>query len=123
MPKCSKTSRMIDNSCVFKPAASGGWVRCALLGALLCWPVVTHAGRDIGQDEALRLVEQGTIESLNVFIADALERFPGRFLQAELELDDGRYIYEIEIVTQERRVMELEYDAATRELLDVDEDD
>ncbi|HDZ57411.1 MAG TPA: peptidase [Pseudomonas xinjiangensis] len=98
-------------------------MRCALLGALFCWPAFTYAGRDIGQDEALRLVEQGTIESLNVLIADALERFPGRFLQAELELDDGRYIYEIEIVTQERRVMELEYDAATRELLDVDEDD
>ena len=42
---------------------------------------------------------------------------------AELELDDGIYIYEIEVVTRTRRVMELEYDATTGELLDVEEDD
>ena len=54
---------------------------------------------------------------------DALERFPGRLLEAELELDDGIYIYEIEVVTRTRRVMELEYDATTGELLDVEEDD
>ena len=52
-----------------------------------------------------------------------MTRFPGRFLEAELELDDGRYIYELELVTRDRRVMELEYDAVSGELLDAEEDD
>lgn len=82
-----------------------------------------QAGRDVDQDEALYLVEQGVVKPLQQFLDDALERFPGRFLQAELEWDDGRYIYELEIVTKANRVLELEYDAVTGKLLDVDEDD
>lgn len=95
----------------------------SLILLLSGWSASTHAGRDIDQDEALYLVEQGVIKPLQQFINDALERFPGRFLEAELEWDDGRYVYELEIVTDGRRVLELEYDAVSGKLLDVDEDD
>ena len=93
-----------------------------LLCALVLIPLSVSA-RDLSQDEALALTEQGHIVPLQVFVNDALQRFPGRLLEAELELDDGRYIYEIEVVTRTRRVMELEYDAVTGDLLDVEEDD
>ncbi|MEH6566523.1 MAG: PepSY domain-containing protein [Halopseudomonas sp.] len=78
---------------------------------------------EIGQDEILQLVEQGSIAPLQQFIDDALSRYPGRFLSAELEHDDGRYVYEIEVISPQRQVMELEYDALTGELLEVEEDD
>ncbi len=78
---------------------------------------------DIDQDEVLALTEQGVILPLQTLIDDALGRFPGRFLEAELERDDGRYIYELEIVPQDRRVIDLEYDAVTGTLLDVDIDE
>src|SRR5690606_15419760 len=77
-------------------------------------PAFAH---DIDQDEALRLTEQGHILPLHVLIEDALQRYPGRFLGAELERDDGRYIYELELVTRDRRGVELEYDAVTGRLL------
>ncbi|UJJ31199.1 PepSY domain-containing protein [Halopseudomonas maritima] len=93
-----------------------------LLCALVLIPLGVSA-RDLSQDEALALTEQGHIVPLQVFVNDALQRFPGRLLEAELELDDDRYIYEIEVVTRTRRVMELEYDAVTGDLLDVEEDD
>lgn len=99
-----------------KPAALCGW----LLFGLWAGPAFAH---DIDQDEALRLTEQGHILPLHVLIEDALQRYPGRFLVAELERDDGRYIYELELVTRDRRVVELEYDAVTGRLLDVDIDE
>ncbi|MEH6491021.1 PepSY domain-containing protein [Halopseudomonas sp.] len=78
---------------------------------------------DIGQDQVLQLVEQGRIAPLQQFIDDALARYPGRFLEAELEFEDGLYIYEIEVITRQRKVMELEYNALSGELLEVEEDD
>ena len=108
MVMCSNTVATTDRSRSSLPAL--------LLGALVLLPGVA-AAHDLSQDEALALTEQGRILPLPVFIEDALTRFPGRFLEAELELDDGRYIYELELVTRDRRVMELEYDAVSGELL------
>lgn len=103
-----------------RPAALCGWLCIGL--SLLVWPLSVTAD-DIDHDEALALTEQGVILPLQTLMADALQRYPGRFLKAELERDDGRYIYELEIVTHDRRVIELEYDAASGRLLDVDIDE
>ena len=103
-----------------KPAALCGWLCIGL--SLLGWPLSATAD-DIDHDEALALTEQGVILPLQTLMADALQRYPGRFLKAELERDDGRYIYELEIVTDDRRVIELEYDAVSGTLLDVDIDE
>lgn len=110
---------MADPGARLKPVALCSWLCIALA---LGW--VAPAGSDeVDHDEALLLTEQGRILPLQVMIDDALRRFPGRFLEAELERDDDRYIYELEIVTRDRRVIELEYDAATGTLLDVDIDE
>lgn len=110
MVKCCKIGRMTD--------------RLGLATLLLClmsWPA--QAGRDIDQDEALRLVERGELKPLQGILADALKRYPGRPLEVELELEHGDYIYEIELVTHGGQVMELEYDARTGQILDIDEED
>ncbi len=96
-----------------------GWL---CIGLTLGWAAPLMSD-EIDHDEALRLTEQGRILPLQSFIDDALRRFPGRFLEAELERDDGRYIYELEIVTRDRSVIDLEYDATTGALLDVDRDE
>src|SRR5690554_7087563 len=79
----SRPSRMTDLHRRLKPAALCGW----LLFGLWAGPAFAH---DIDQDEALRLTEQGHILPLHVLIEDALQRYPGRFLGAELERDDGQ---------------------------------
>ena len=113
---------MIDPRFSSQPAALCGWL---CIGLLLIVSPLSASADDIDQDEALALTEQGVILPLQSLVDDALRRFPGRFLEAELERDDGRYIYELEIVTRDRRVIELEYDATSGVLLDVDiaEDD
>lgn len=61
-------------------------------------------------------VERGEMVSLADLIADAQRRHPGRILEVELEGSE----YEIEILTDEGVVMELEYDSATGELLEIE---
>mgnify|MGYP003666917138 CR=1 FL=1 len=121
--KSSRMNRIVNQVKSQQKAALRGFLCWPLLALLIGWSATAQAGRDIDQDEALYLVEQGVIQPLQKFIDDALKRYPGRFLEADLEWDDGRYVYELEIVTNDRRVLELEYDAVSGTLLDVDEDD
>jgi len=97
-------------------------VRALCLLALL--PVTAVKAHDLGQDEALRLRQQGVIVPLNALTIDAIGRHPGSaLLEVELEEDGGRYTYEIEVVLPSGLVRELEYDAVSGKLLVDKEDD
>ena len=74
------------------------------------------------QDRALELRSKGTIMSLETIVRRAQERFSARFLEAELEEDDGRYEYEIELIGADGRRIEVKYDAASGELLHIGDD-
>jgi uncharacterized membrane protein YkoI len=50
-------------------------------------------------------------------------RHPGRILEVELEKDDGRYIYEIEVLDSEGKVWEMEIDAGSGEILETELED
>lgn len=83
---------------------------------------------DLSQDEALRLREAGRILPLEQVIALIQTRYPGsRVLEVELEVeleeDDAIYIYEVELVTRQGLVRELEIDATRGEVLKDEEDD
>ncbi|MBE7375839.1 PepSY domain-containing protein [Pseudomonas lopnurensis] len=81
------------------------------------------ASRDLDQDEALRLRREGLIMPLENLLQRALERYPGaRLLEAELEEEDGLYVYEIELLTAEGVARELELDARDGRLLKDEED-
>lgn len=81
-------------------------------------------GRDFDQDEALELARSGQIRALDALLQQALEKYPGAtLLEAELELEKGRYRYEIELLTAGGGVRELELDAQSGELLKDEEDD
>jgi uncharacterized membrane protein YkoI len=83
--------------------------------------------RDLNQDEALHLRQQGVIAPLEQLLGPAFERYPdARLLDAELEEHTDRrvrYIYEIELLTVEGVVREIELDANSGELLKDKEDD
>lgn len=80
--------------------------------------------RDLGQDEALKLRQQGVILPLEQLIGQALGRYPGsKLLEADLEEKHGVYIYEIELLTVEGVVRELKFDARDSRLLKDKEDD
>ncbi len=79
--------------------------------------------RDLDQDEALRLRREGLIMPLEALLQRALERHPGAsLLEAELEEEDGLYVYEIELLTTQGVARELEFDARDGRLIKDEED-
>ena len=79
--------------------------------------------RDLDQDEALRLRHEGLILPLESLLRQAMERHPGaRLLEAELEEEDGIFVYEIELLTADGVARELELDARDGRLLKDEED-
>ena len=67
---------------------------------------------------------------LSTILASARRIVSGKMIEVELELDldvdvdsptdAGRWIYEVEFLTPDGRIVELEYDARTGQLLEID---
>jgi len=95
----------------------------ALAALALVWASSAPA-LDVDQDEALRLRQSGEVLSFQTILRHADERYPGaRLLEAELDDDDGELIYEIELLTRDGVVRELEIDARSGRLLEDEVDD
>jgi uncharacterized membrane protein YkoI len=79
---------------------------------------------DVGPEEARRAVARGELRPLSEILADARKEFGGKVIEVELARKrSGRYIYEIEILTDQGRVIEVEYDGRTGQRLSVEEED
>ena len=74
-------------------------------------------------DQVLELVEQGRILPLQTVLERADVKQAGQLLEAELEREDGTWVYELEVLDADGRVRELYYDAGTGERLPEFEDD
>jgi uncharacterized membrane protein YkoI len=90
---------------------------CAAFAASLLLPLATPA--DEGSRRAREGVRRGEFIPLERLLADALRQHPGDVL--EVELDDGEY--EIEILREDGRVVELTFDARSGRLLESEFDD
>ncbi|MFS2127005.1 PepSY domain-containing protein [Pseudomonas sp. Pseusp97] len=98
--------------------------RAVLLGLALAAMAGTAQAHDLSQDEALRLSKEGVIRPFEEILPAALSRYPGsRLLEAELEKEHDTYIYEVELLTTEGVVRELELDARDGRILKDKEDD
>ena len=85
----------------------------AVITAVL--PAVAAAAGDHDRARAAR--EAGDVVPFAA-ILEAVERdFVGRVLEAELEREDGRWIYEIKLLAPGGQVLKLDYDGRSRELL------
>jgi uncharacterized membrane protein YkoI len=89
----------------------------ALLAAAalaLFWPAMA----DDRHRAAERALEEGEARPIEEVLARVGATFPGRVLKVELERRrDRAWAYEVKLLTPEGDVLELEYDAATLELL------
>jgi uncharacterized membrane protein YkoI len=72
-------------------------------------------------DRVRQLMQVGGILPLATVIEIYRQRYPsGRILEAELEAEHGRYLYALEVLLDNGWVLELEYDAHTGELLEIE---
>lgn len=92
----------------------------SLILLLALFPAVAD---DVSHKEARLLRESGKIMPLEQIIDIAKSFKAGEVIDTALEEDDGRYEYEIEILDVNGRVWEMEFDAASGELLDLELDD
>ncbi|MET0105382.1 MAG: PepSY domain-containing protein [Sedimenticola sp.] len=65
-----------------------------------------------------RLVEEGKIKSLQEILLKVGDGERVNILEVEMEREDGRYIYEIEMLDKDGRVWEMEIDAVTGETVE-----
>jgi len=75
------------------------------------------ADEDHSYDRARRASERGEILPLTEIYARVLKRFPGRVLEAELERERGRWIYELKVLDPSGRLFEIYTDASTGEII------
>lgn len=80
-----------------------------------------HADDDA--DRARLLKQRGDILPLEQIIDAAMAVKSGQILETELDQDDGRYVYELEILDERGHVWELELDAKTGELIELESED
>ncbi|MBP7241396.1 PepSY domain-containing protein [Amaricoccus sp.] len=85
-------------------------------------PVVDTPQLDPDFERALGAVQRGEIKRLSDILPGIEAEFGGRAIETEIETDDGRWVYEIEILTADGRLFEVDVDAVTGEVIDVEEE-
>ncbi|MEQ8603112.1 MAG: PepSY domain-containing protein [Marivibrio sp.] len=74
-------------------------------------------------ERAREALERGEILPLLTILQRATGRQPGEVIEVELEHDDGRWLYEVTLLTAAGVLMEMKLDAATGALIEVERED
>lgn len=94
-----------------------------MLGLFVQLAVQTVVQADEDHDQARRLKESGQVLPLEQIIKAAQREHPGRVIEVELESEDGRHVYEVELLDARGEVWELYFDAASGALIKREKDD
>jgi len=100
-----------------------------LLVAAAAYPITAAAGEDGEQEteserrEAVRsAVEQGHIKPLSELLKDIQKRLPGKIIGVEAEQKGRGWIYEFRVIDTTGRLYEVSVDAATAEILKIEQE-
>lgn len=76
------------------------------------------------KDESKETVEMAAKAKVTIdqAIKTASEKVPGKVVEAELEKKHNTLVWEVEVVTEENRVMEVHIDAESGAVIDVEEE-
>ena len=92
--------------------------------ALATLPQIAGGDRSLQDVELARdLVERGQIMPLAQVLTRLAEQHPGQVVEVELEYSDGILVYEVDPITPDGRMIEVDMDASTGKIVDIDEDD
>ncbi len=73
-------------------------------------------------DRALDAVRRGEVRPLAEILPEVERRFGGRAIETEIETDHGRWVYEVEILGADGQLFEVDVDAVTGEIIDVEQE-
>lgn len=74
---------------------------------------LSHAGSDVSEEQVREWVARGEIMAFEEIYAQNKTRLNGRLLDLEVEIEDDRIVYEVEILNAEGDVREFYIDAVT----------
>ena len=98
--------------------------RASLAAAAIALAMTASAhADDIGHQEARRLVQEGRILPLTEIVERIGREVPGQVLEVELDEEHGAYVYELKILRPDGKVQEMEIDAASGTIVDIEDDD
>jgi uncharacterized membrane protein YkoI len=83
---------------------------------------VAAADHDPDQERARRALEAGEILPLDQILNEVQQRYPGTVVELELTPEGGRWIYEVELLAPDGRLLKLRIDAKSKQLLQGDDD-
>lgn len=84
--------------------------------AVLLWNLAAAPSAD--HEAAYELAREGRILPLEQILEQQRRDRPGRVLEVELEHEDERMVYELELLDADGRVWEIYYDAVSGRLLE-----
>jgi uncharacterized membrane protein YkoI len=98
-------------------------IRVGAAALALAWlggPGAAAAGEraDPDQDRARAAVRAGEAMPLPALLERVQRSHPGQVLRVELEQDDGRWVYELRVLQPDGRLLKLEVDARSGEVLE-----
>lgn len=86
-----------------------------LVALLLAAGPAAQAGDD--HERARAALREGRILPLERIVESAKQRFGGEVLDVDLEDEEDGFQYELKLIAPDGRILKLDYDAATGELL------
>lgn len=95
----------------------------AILTAMLIFSPVHILQADDDHIEAKRLLNSGEIMSLDDILEIIRQTYPGKLLEVELEKENRKIVYEIEILGADGIVKEIYIDAKTGKFISIKADD
>lgn len=91
--------------------------------AALCFFAVAPASADDDWRKLHEEVQAGRIKPLGDILDSLLRDWEGQVIDVDFEENDGRRLYEIELLGPEGQVVEFEVDAVTGELIGIEGND
>ncbi len=88
----------------------------------LVTPLVPRFPSDLsqsGRGQARDAVQRGEIRPLEEVTARVQQRYPGRLLDAQLRQAQGRWVYDLKMLTRNGRVLRIAVDARTAQILGI----
>lgn len=90
---------------------------------LILFALVNTPSWAVDYKDARRLQSEGEILPLEELVRKAQLQVPGRVIEVELDSDNSRLIYEIELLDDDGQVWEFKFDAKNGKLLEKELED
>jgi uncharacterized membrane protein YkoI len=94
---------------------------CVLVAAAPAGAERGRGGDD--QERAWQARRTGAVLPIELILDRVLKDYPGEIVEIDFDDEDDGFIYEIKVLTRRGIVLEIDVDAATGRILDLEEDD